>query len=603
MPNAAQIATYNFIRSEIARLRGPDSHVPVSLDQITALADEGDKAVFRVNGARVYIKSSGKVVDTGLPDCPTYASGLLPGRFLPAIAADLLSQGNPHKRFVHSHSHTPDSFVAYLQHGTVLDKFARDGTQQTTREDVLPLRFGSRSVEFISASITRLPEKYSALVSSDDNYLTHAGGVSRELWSAAGSTLNEEVNRERPTLRLGDVHPTKAGKLSADWLLHAVTIDLDSNRRISTENPTALIRSVLIKAESLGCTSIAIPLLGTGAALLLKDAAVEAFASALKVWAAGPSALARIALVTLPAESALLLEARKLLSGIRAAEDVVKSLKSPFSTLGDQWLSLSATPVDLRFYRATSLLELVLNMVARGLGLATSKESRPVLQLIETMTKEFGDQVAVQVREAWMLRNQLAHRRGPNQQGEGEALGAVNLALFAMFSQLAEGKLDHAASLTAELDLNSLSESPRRLLRRRPEPLAQIRLPQNPTSNVHAYREEAQDEAGATGDISVSQRATLVTASTPVEAERVVGVEPIRQLRVFVDKSLAGRRREHFFETLNTDEYAGPDELRLLEFLIRVEDPAEWLSNEFAYYTLQQELRVRGRTPNTDDRH
>ena len=88
MPNAAQIATYNFIRSEIARLRGPDSHVPVSLDQITALADEGDKAVFRVNGARVYIKSSGKVVDTGLPDCPTYASGLLPGRFLPAIAAD-----------------------------------------------------------------------------------------------------------------------------------------------------------------------------------------------------------------------------------------------------------------------------------------------------------------------------------------------------------------------------------------------------------------------------------------------------------------------------------------------------------------------------------
>jgi hypothetical protein len=91
MPNAAQTETYNFIRSEIARLRGPKSHVPLSLDQVTPLTDDGDDAIFRVNGARVFLKKSGKVVDAGLPDCPTYASGLLSGRFLPAIAADLLS--------------------------------------------------------------------------------------------------------------------------------------------------------------------------------------------------------------------------------------------------------------------------------------------------------------------------------------------------------------------------------------------------------------------------------------------------------------------------------------------------------------------------------
>jgi hypothetical protein len=64
------------------------------------------------------------------PDCPTYASGLLSGRFLPAIAADLLSRGNPHKPFLHSQSHTPESFVAYLQHGTVLDKSQRDISQR-----------------------------------------------------------------------------------------------------------------------------------------------------------------------------------------------------------------------------------------------------------------------------------------------------------------------------------------------------------------------------------------------------------------------------------------------------------------------------------------
>lgn len=126
MPNPAQIATYEYIRSEIARLRGPQSHVPLSLDQVTSLADDGEDAVFLVNGTRVFVKKSGKVVDTGLPDCPTYASGLLPRRLLPAIAADLLTRGNPHKPFLHSQSHTPESFLAYLQHGTPLGENKRN---------------------------------------------------------------------------------------------------------------------------------------------------------------------------------------------------------------------------------------------------------------------------------------------------------------------------------------------------------------------------------------------------------------------------------------------------------------------------------------------
>ena len=136
MPNAAQIATYNFIRSEITRLRGPQSHAPLSLDRVKALADDGDEAVFRVNGARVFVEISGKIVDAGLPDCPTYANGLLSGRFLPAITADLLSRGNPHKPFLHSQSHTPESFVAYLQRGTVLDKSQRSVPQRNRFETV-----------------------------------------------------------------------------------------------------------------------------------------------------------------------------------------------------------------------------------------------------------------------------------------------------------------------------------------------------------------------------------------------------------------------------------------------------------------------------------
>lgn len=84
-----------------------------------------------MNGALVFVKNSGKVVDAGLPDCPTYASGLLWGRFLPAIATDLLnllSRGNLHKPFFHDKQHAPESFVAYLQHGTVLGKTSAAGS-------------------------------------------------------------------------------------------------------------------------------------------------------------------------------------------------------------------------------------------------------------------------------------------------------------------------------------------------------------------------------------------------------------------------------------------------------------------------------------------
>ena len=181
MPNATQIATYNFIRSEITRLRGPQSHVPLSLDQVTPLADDGNYAVFRVNGARVIVKPSGKVDDAGLPDCPTYASGLLSGRFLPAIAADLLRAGNPHKSALANRSHTPESFVAYLQHGTVLGRNKPDEYRANQSAVQVPRSFSSevnlqaKKPQIVRASTSLVPSKeefLSAVAAYDgDNYL------------------------------------------------------------------------------------------------------------------------------------------------------------------------------------------------------------------------------------------------------------------------------------------------------------------------------------------------------------------------------------------------------------------------------------------------
>ncbi|MGC2245665.1 MAG: hypothetical protein WA609_03585, partial [Terriglobales bacterium] len=116
MPTEAQRATYKFIRDEIARLR---SYVPLSLDQVSELTDCPESArskgylgnprsvvaLFRVGDARVFIEESGKVSDDGLPDCPRYANCLMRD-FLPAVAADLLMEGNPHKPFLDLNSHT-----------------------------------------------------------------------------------------------------------------------------------------------------------------------------------------------------------------------------------------------------------------------------------------------------------------------------------------------------------------------------------------------------------------------------------------------------------------------------------------------------------------
>ena len=136
MPNEAQRKTYNFIRAEIARLRGPKSYRELSLDRVSELTDAKDRALFHVSDAPVFIENSGEIVsgktkdDAGLPDCPRYADRLLKwpvppsclraGDLLPAIAADLLKEDSPHKLFLDINSHTPESFVSYLQTGIPL---------------------------------------------------------------------------------------------------------------------------------------------------------------------------------------------------------------------------------------------------------------------------------------------------------------------------------------------------------------------------------------------------------------------------------------------------------------------------------------------------
>lgn len=124
---------------------------------------------------------------------------------------------------------------------------------------------GGHPLSLVPASLAQVTAD--VLVSSDDNYLSHGGGVSRALWRAAGPELKVFVEAQRPVLGLGDVFQTPAFRLKARHLLHAVTIDFDENRRLGAPDAVELYRRVLERAATLG-SSVALPLLGSGAGRL-----------------------------------------------------------------------------------------------------------------------------------------------------------------------------------------------------------------------------------------------------------------------------------------------------------------------------------------------
>jgi O-acetyl-ADP-ribose deacetylase (regulator of RNase III) len=463
----------------------------------------------------------------------------------------------------------------------------------------VPLSFGARKIDFVTASIGSLDAHYDAVVSSDDNYLTHSGGISQQLWSAAGPALFDEVSRARPTLHLGDVHATTAGSLEANWLLHAVTIDFDRNTRIDESSSATLVRSVLVTAEKLGCASIAIPLLGTGAARLNKESFLDAFGRAVTVWAAGPSSLTHISLAALSAEAYLLSKARELLSGVSAAEDVVAAVAPVFADAARRWLGLSSIPMDLRFYRTTTLLEEILRLAMDYFGFQRSPTHESPGQLLNQLASKLDDQLLLRIREAWMLRNRMAHRRGSTDDEEAEGLGTVNLAICDLLAWFADcgGAAATLANMPddrkADIVKGTLPDIP--YLYRKCDDLSAL-----PIASIEACYSLSSSADQAVAATSRPCEPPSAFAAGP--KERTAATTPIRELRSFVDSTLHGKQRLHFFESLGKEGYAGPDELRLLEFLIRVDDPAAWVANEFPYHVLQHALDARGQTPSTDDR-
>lgn len=126
--------------------------------------------------------------------------------------------------------------------------------------------------------ITDVPNKLGpqlGLVSSDDSYLTHGGGVSRAIWNASSQqSLNAWAATLPRPLALGSVVACNFGPLGTKWLFHAVTIDLDSRRRLRPADCNGLflelesaVRVAVANMPSIP-RSLAVPMIGTGAGWL-----------------------------------------------------------------------------------------------------------------------------------------------------------------------------------------------------------------------------------------------------------------------------------------------------------------------------------------------
>ena len=127
------------------------------------------------------------------------------------------------------------------------------------------VQIGSCQVTVQQGSITKLHDRVDALVSSDDNYLTHGGGVSGAIWRQAGQGLVDFVAEHLVPLGLGSLFISPPGKVNAGHIVHAITIDLDTNRHAKPRNIQDLFAALFATADQRGWDSLALPLIGAGA--------------------------------------------------------------------------------------------------------------------------------------------------------------------------------------------------------------------------------------------------------------------------------------------------------------------------------------------------
>lgn len=169
---------------------------------------------------------------------------------------------------------------------------------------------GEREVIVTRRSITDLRHRVGAIVCSDDNYLSHGGGLAGDVWNAAGPDLGKHLDAESAKLAAGDIYRTPGFDVNADWIFHIVTLDLDGRAQVSAPEMHGVFRRLLYEAGGAGCHDVALAMIGTGMASIDPLEILHGLMTALELWIDLPMLPNRV-IVTAPDHYDLVVESAK----------------------------------------------------------------------------------------------------------------------------------------------------------------------------------------------------------------------------------------------------------------------------------------------------
>lgn len=177
---------------------------------------------------------------------------------------------------------------------------------------------GRARIRIVTGDITSLA--CDALVNAANNHLWMGGGVAGAIKRRGGEEIEQAAMRQGP-VRIGEAVATGAGRLSARYVIHAVTMGQD----LVTSEPyiRAATRSALQLADHLALRSVALPALGTGVGGCPLDRAAAVMLEEAARYLSGPSRLAEVvfALVDEPAHGVFARALRRVAEGRRGDGD------------------------------------------------------------------------------------------------------------------------------------------------------------------------------------------------------------------------------------------------------------------------------------------
>lgn len=381
-------------------------------------------------------------------------------------------------------------------------------------------------------------------VSSDDNWLTHGGGVSARLWRGAGPTLDAEAKRLGP-LKLGDVAVTTSGELPSTRLLHAITIDFDADRQLDKRSAAALYSNVLATAAEQQLTHIAMPLLGSGSGGLRRIESLEALIGALQRAALDPRGPRTITLCDYlgfePRYRAALAVATDTWPN---AHSLQHALMDHAREQGCPW-----TLEDIEPWRSVSLMRDLTRDVCRAhdIDLPPQQTLAQMMSALQAPNNGLPRHLLMLLQDAVRERNYVVHTKAP-----------LASALPSIRHYNHQAMLDIARTV-------GLSFSPH---------ATDARTDSTPGPPPRA------DEA-------------LASTETSIPTETLQGTEHVRALQQFLLEYLSEKDLRDLVEDLRHHGYKGKEELCILEACVRADPPDQLLNDYFTVGRLRQIVRER----------